>query len=174
MSVSIKPNLPILGPKYGRDLQKIRQALEEADPAELAGASERGEQITLGEFTLEPDEILIEQSGLEGFAVSMDAGYAAGVRTELTPELEAEGTVRELVHHVQNLRKSAGLEISDRIDLYIEAPDAVTGPLREHETYVRDETLANTVSYEKAPSSAYAEDTDVNGVTANLGVSKSS
>ncbi|MBT4514718.1 MAG: isoleucine--tRNA ligase [Chloroflexi bacterium] len=173
LSVSILPNLPALGPKYGRDLQKIRQAIEAADPAELAGTSERGEQITLGDFTLEPDEILIEQSGLEGFAVSVDAGYAAGVRTELTPELEAEGIVRELVHHVQNLRKSAGLEISDRIDLYVEAPDELVAPLRTHEAYVRDETLADSVNYGAAPSGAHAEATDVNGVSANLGVSKS-
>jgi isoleucyl-tRNA synthetase len=172
LSLSVKPNLPILGPKYGRDLQKIRQALAAADPAELAGASERGEQISLGEFTLESDEILIENTGIEGFAVSVDAGYAAGVDTTLTPELEAEGTVREIVHHVQNIRKSAGLEIADRIDLFVDAPEELITPLREYEDYIRAETLADSVNYERAPASAHAEDTDVNGVNANLGVGK--
>ena len=173
LNLSVKPNLPVLGPKYGRALQKIRTALVEADPDQLAGASERGEQISLGDFTLEPDEILIESTGLEGYAVSVEAGYAAGVRTELTPELETEGTVREFVHHVQNLRKSAGLEIADRINLYVDAPEELIVPMREYEDYVCAETLADTVNYERAPGIAHAEDTDVNGVTANLGISKS-
>ena len=170
--IAVKPNLPVLGPKYGRDLPKIRQALEDADPAALAAASERGDQILLGEFTLEPDEILVEQVGLKGYAVSVEAGYAAGVRTELTPELEAEGMVRELVHQVQNLRKSAGFEISDRIELYVAGPDGLTAPLRTHEAYVRTETLADAVIFEQPPPTAHAEDTDVNGMAASLGVLK--
>ncbi len=172
LSLSVKPNLPVLGPKYGRDLQKIRQALETANPMDLVDASERSGQISLGEFTLEPDEILIERTGIEGYAVSVDAGYTAGVATTLTPELEAEGTVREIVHHIQNIRKSAGLEIADRIDLFVDASEDLITPLREHEDYVRAETLADSISYERAPANAYAEDTDVNGVNANLGVGK--
>ena len=129
----MKPNLPVLGPKYGRDLQKIRQALETANPMDLVEASERGGQISIGEFTLEPDEILIERTGIEGYAVSVDAGYTAGVDTTLTAELEAEGTVREIVHHVQNIRKSAGLEIADRIDLFVNAPQELITPLRNYD-----------------------------------------
>ncbi|MCH7641654.1 MAG: class I tRNA ligase family protein, partial [Chloroflexi bacterium] len=172
LSMSVKPNLPLLGPKYGRDLPKIRQALADADPAELAAASERGDQISLGEFTLEPDEILVEKAGLEGYSVSVEPGYAVGVKTELTPELEAEGIVREIVHQVQNLRKSAGFEISDRIELYVAGPDELTGPLRTHEAYVRAETLADAVNYEHPPSAAHAEDSDINGMAASLGVRK--
>ena len=172
LSMSVKPNLPLLGPKYGRDLPKIRQALADADPAELAAASERGDQILLGEFTLEPDEILVEKAGLEGYSVSVEPGYAVGVKTELTPELEAEGIVREIVHQVQNLRKSAGFEISDRIELYVAGPDELTGPLRTHEAYVRAETLADAVNYEHPPSAAHAEDSDINGMAASLGVRK--
>jgi isoleucyl-tRNA synthetase len=130
--------------------------------------------MTIGRFTVTRDELLIDQKPMDPrYAIASEAGYAAGVDTTLTPELEAEGTVRELVHHVQNLRKSAGFEISDRIDLYIAAPDEMIAPLRQLEEYVRTETLADSVNYEQAPASAHAEDTDVNGVTANLGVSKS-
>ena len=174
LSVSVLPNLPVLGPKYGRDLQKIRQAIDSANPSELAGASNRGELIVLGEFTLDPGEILVVQSGLVGFAVSVDGGYAAGVRTELTPELEAEGAVRELVHSVQNLRKSAGLEISDRINLFVEAPDELVMHLRAHETYVRGETLADKLDYGVATTGAHIEDIDVNGMKTRLGVVRSS
>ena len=126
----------------------------------------------LGEFTLEPDEILVEKAGLEGYSVSVEPGYAVGVKTELTPELEAEGIVREIVHQVQNLRKSAGFEISDRIELYVAGPDELTGPLRTHEAYVRAETLADAVNYERPPSAAHAEDSDINGMAASLGVRK--
>ena len=172
LSLSVKPNLPALGPKYGRDLPKIRQALETADPAALAAASERGDQISLGEFTLEPDEILVEQDALEGYAVSTEGGYVAGVSTQLTPDLEAEGLVRELVHQVQNLRKSAGFEISDRIALYVAGTDELIVPLRAYESYVRTETLAESLMFEQPPAEAHVEESEVNGIAVSLGVSK--
>ncbi|MDP3703432.1 MAG: class I tRNA ligase family protein, partial [Candidatus Omnitrophota bacterium] len=126
MSFSVKPNLPKLGPKYGRQLSEIRVLLSEANAAEVAAAAGRGETVKLGEFELAPDEVLVEKTAPPGYAVAAGGGYAAGVTTEITPELKAEGTAREVVHLIQNLRKAAGLEIADRISLFVET----SGPVR--------------------------------------------
>ena len=175
MGFSIRPNLRVLGPKLKDDMREFMTELAKVDHSEkITGELEPIGSMAIGRFTVTRNELLIDQKPIDPrFAIASEAGYAAGVDTTLTPELEAEGTVRELVHHVQNLRKSAGFEISDRINLYIAAPDELIAPLRQLEGYVRTETLADSVNYEQAPASAHAEDTDVNGVTANLGVRKS-
>ena len=144
LSFVVKPELRSLGPKYGKDLGKIRNLLGEADVAEIARLSESGQQIPLGEFTLEPGEVLVERHAAEGYAVATDAGYTAAVSTEVTPELRAEGIAREVVHMVQNLRKSAGLDIADRIQLGVESPDAVMTALKAHMMYIIQETLASS------------------------------
>ena len=172
MGFSIRPNLRLLGPKLKDDMREFNAELARASHSEkVIEELDPTGHATFGRFRVSREELLIDQIPTDRrFAVAYEDGYAAGVDTELTPELEAEGTVRELVHHVQNLRKSAGLEISDRIDLFVEAPDVLVGPLRLHESYVLTETLADSVNYGQAPASAHAEDADVNGVTARLGV----
>ncbi|MEX0761131.1 MAG: isoleucine--tRNA ligase [Dehalococcoidia bacterium] len=169
---TIKPNLPKLGPKYGRDLQKIREALAALDAAEVARAVESGSPVTAGEFELEPDEVLVERVAPEGYAVAADAGYAAAVSTTVSDELRAEGMAREVVHLVQNLRKSAGLEISDRISLYVDAPETVSGALGAHEEYVRQETLAERLEFSVSPEGAAAETHELDGDKVTVALEK--
>lgn len=174
LSYVIKPELRSLGPKYGKRLSEIRKLLEEADAAEIARLSESGEQITLGEFTLEPEEVLVERHAAEGYAVATDAGYTAAVSTDVTPELRNEGIAREVVHMVQNLRKSAGLEISNRINLGIETTDAVGDALKAHVMYLVQETLAASFHLNHAIDGGSSEtfDLDGNEVRVSLRVAK--
>ena len=145
LGFEIKPNLRLLGPKYGKQMGEIRNALMAADADEIARASEAGETISVGGFELEPDEVLVERVALSDYAVATDAGYAGAVLTVISEELKAEGTAREVVRLVQNLRKSSGLEISDRINLWISCTDEVTGTLMAHSDYIAEETLANNL-----------------------------
>lgn len=172
MSFSVKPNLPKLGPKYGRQLSEIRALLTKANAAEVAAAAGRGETVKLGEFELAPDEVLVEKIAPPGYAVAAEGGYAAGVTTEITPELKAEGTAREVVHLIQNLRKSAGLEIADRISLYVEASGPVRAALESLDEYVREETLATSVAYSVPPSGTASESHDVEGERVTVGLKK--
>ena len=94
---------------------------------------EEGSAVTLPGFVLEPGEVLVETTAREGYSVASDAGYAAAVNTVLTDELRAEGTAREIVRLVQNLRKSSGLQISDRIALGLTGPEAVQSALTSFE-----------------------------------------
>jgi len=145
LGFEIKPNLRILGPKYGKQIGEIRNAIASADANEIARASEAGEKISLNGFDLESDEVLIERVALDNYAVATDAGYAGAVLTEVSDELKAEGTAREVVRLVQNLRKTSGLEISDRINLWISCSDDVTGDLMGHSDYITEETLAENI-----------------------------
>ena len=163
LSYVVKPELRSLGPKYGKQLGQIRNLLMESDPAEIAQLSESGEQITLGEFTLEPSEVLVEREAAEGYAVATDAGYTAAVSTEVTPELRAEGIAREVVHMVQNLRKSAGLEISDRINLGVKATETVSDALKAHTMYLVQETLAASFHLDHLLDDASNETFDLDG-----------
>ncbi len=162
LSYAVKPELRSLGPKYGKQLGEIRKLLAEADAGEIAHLAESGKQITLGTFVLEPEEVLIERHAAEGYAVATDAGYTAAVSTEITPELHAEGIAREVVHMVQNVRKSAGLEISDRIQLAVKTSDGIGMALKAHMIYLVEETLAASFHLDYELDSGTKETFDLN------------
>jgi len=146
VSYRIKPNLPRIGKRYGKLIPAIRQVLQDADGAVIASAAARGETFTIeaaGQtITLEPDDVLIETSSAEGYACGEDAGFLTALDTTLTDELVSEGLAREIIRSVQDARKQAGLEVSDRITLGISGTDAVENALRAHRDYVMNETLA--------------------------------
>ncbi len=167
---SLKPNLPVLGPKYGQRLPQIREALSRADPVSVAAAVEADERIALDGVELEPDEVLVERVAPEGYAVTSEGGYAAGVSLELTPELRAEGIAREIVHMIQNLRRSAGFEIADRITVSIEAGEEIQEALTVHEEYLKQEVLAVDVVFGAPRCGATTEEQRVNGEPVVLGV----
>jgi isoleucyl-tRNA synthetase len=142
----IKPHLPRIGKRYGKLIPKIKQALDAADGALIAGAVARGETVDLevdGEMvTLAPEDLLIETSSAEGYACGEDGGYLTALDTTLTAALIAEGTAREMIRSVQDARKLAGLEVSDRIVLGISGTAGIEASLAEHRDYLMAETLA--------------------------------
>jgi isoleucyl-tRNA synthetase len=142
----IKPNLPKLGKAHGKALPDIRRALEEADGAQVAGMVARGENVTIsipsGELSLTSEDLIIESSSAEGYACGADAGYLTALDTSLTEELIREGVARELIRTVQESRKQAGLEVSDRIVLGVSGTAGVEAALDEHRDYLMSETLA--------------------------------
>jgi isoleucyl-tRNA synthetase len=146
VSYRIKPNLPRIGKQYGKQIPAIRAALEAADGAEIASKAESGDTIILaldgGDISLSGEDLLIETSSAEGFACAEDAGYLTELDTTLTDELVDEGVAREIVRSVQDARKQAGLEVSDRIVLGVSGTDGVEKALLSHRDYVMVETLA--------------------------------
>ena len=143
----IKPNLPKLGKEgHGRNLPAIRSALDEADGAAIAKAAANGETFVIslpdGELTLTADDVLIETSSAEGYACAEDSGYLTALDTSLNEDLIKEGYARELVRSIQDARKQAGLEVSDRITLGVSGSKNVEDALLEHRDYVMSETLA--------------------------------
>ncbi|MDP6402157.1 MAG: isoleucine--tRNA ligase [SAR202 cluster bacterium] len=166
----IRPNLPILGPKYGPKLAEINRALAAADATDIALDVESGRHINLGAFTLLPDEVLVTQIPMEGYSASSEGGYTVAVATEVSPELAQEGLAREMVHRVQNMRRTAGFDIADHIVTYHEGGPEIEAMMATHGEYVQQETLSDQAINRKPPSEAYTEMHDLNGTEVELGV----
>jgi isoleucyl-tRNA synthetase len=146
VSYNIKPNLPKLGKLYGKLVPQIKKALLDADGGAIASAAARGEafEITVAGqlIPLEGDDVLIETHSAEGYSCETDAGYLTALDTTLDDELINEGFAREIVRSVQDARKQAGLEVSDRITLGVSGSAAVEKALSVHREYLMTETLA--------------------------------
>lgn len=152
LDYDLKPNLRIVGRKYGKIVPALKQRLTEVSGKEVAAAVASGQPYAIeveGQtLQLEPDEVLVEARSPEGYAAQEDGGYLAALSTELTAELEREGLARDIVRHVQELRKSSGLDISDRIDLRLSGQaEMLATAVSEHRESIMSETLALTLEF---------------------------
>ncbi len=174
VNFEIKPNLPVLGKSYGKMIPAIRKAIGEQNQMELAQQVLAGKDVyvTVGEedIALNQENLLVTMQGLEGFAFAGEGERGVVLDTTITPELKAEGYVREVISKIQNLRKDSGLEVSDHIHLTLAAGELITGVVRANEELIRRETLADTVAY-AALGDAKAE-VSINGEPANLTLTK--
>ena len=145
MSYVVLPNSRALGPRFGKLFPQVRQALAAENPAALARTLQEGGVIQLtvaGEtVTLTDEDLLVQTESKGGTAVASDKGVTVAVDTELTPELVQEGYARDIVRQVNNARKDAGLEISDRIDLAYQAAGEVAAAFTGFADYIQQETL---------------------------------
>jgi isoleucyl-tRNA synthetase len=134
----VRPDLKVLGPKLGKELPRVRAALAE-------GRYERrdGSYVVEGR-TLDPSEVLVSHEGTAGHAVGRDAGLVVALDTRVTPELEMEGLARELVRRVNEMRRDAGLEVSDRIALRYGG--GIADAIAKHRDLVASETLATSLA----------------------------
>jgi isoleucyl-tRNA synthetase len=130
----VKPNLPVLGPKLGKNLAAVRAALEAGEFEELGEGRLRVDGHDLG-----PEEVLVERRGKEGWAVAGEDGLTVALDLSLDEELELEGRARDLIHQLNGMRKEAGLELTDRI--VVTLPETQSELLR-HEAWIKEETLA--------------------------------
>ena len=139
---AVSPNLPVLGPIYGSELVKVRAAVGGLAAASVAAKMRAGEAVEAGGFVIDPGGLIVDVAPAEGWSAAEDGGYIALVSTELTPELAAEGLARDLVRRLQQLRREAGLEISDRIHVRFAGDDAIAAVMAAHGGYIAEETLA--------------------------------
>ncbi len=130
----VKPNLPALGPRLGKELRVVQQALQSGEFEELPGGRFRA-----AGYELEPDEVLVERLGREGYAVASADGVTVALDTTLDDELLLEGRVRNLIRQVNSMRKEQGLELTDRIVLTL--PSELE-PLLRWEDRIKTEVLA--------------------------------
>jgi isoleucyl-tRNA synthetase len=129
----VKPNLPVLGPKLGPALRDVRELLQRGAFEELDGG-----RFQVDGHVLEPDEVLVERVGREGWAVASEDGVTVALDTALDDELLLEARLLDTVHEVNVLRKETGLQITDRIKLWL--PDREL--LDRYSDRLASETLA--------------------------------
>jgi isoleucyl-tRNA synthetase len=132
--LTVRPNLPVLGPKLGREVGKVREALAAGDYEQLPGGA-----FGVAGHELGADEVLVEQHGKEGWAVAGGDGLTVGLDTALDDELRVEGRVLDLIHELNTMRRSAGLELTDRIVVTLPESQA---DLLEHSDWIKGEVLA--------------------------------
>jgi isoleucyl-tRNA synthetase len=127
----------------------------------------------VGDFELSPEDVMVSRSDREGYSSASEAGYTAAVDTEITPELKAEGTARELVHILQNMRRSADFDIADHIVSCYRGPAEIEDVVQAHGEYIRQETLSDELVNGSAGEDALVETHKVNGLETVLGVVRS-
>jgi isoleucyl-tRNA synthetase len=142
-------NARVCGPRLGGDTQKVIRAVKAGE-----WAAEPDGTVTAAGITLQPGEFterLVAVDAERTAALPGNTGLVL-LDTVVTPELAAEGTARDVVRVVQQARRDAGLDVSDRITLTLDAPDAVRAAVRAHEAFVAGEVLAAAVTYDAVPS----------------------
>jgi isoleucyl-tRNA synthetase len=173
---TVKPNLPLVGKRLGKRVPELRKKLASLDVKAIARNVREGQETVIelsGEpVTFEPEAFLLEAKSPEGYAATEERGYLAALNTQLSPELIQEGKARDVIRLVQNARKNAGLEVSDYIELGLEA----NGELGEvFETYgdtIQSEVLARELRLEALPDASYQETAEVEGTPLGISLRK--
>lgn len=155
VSYTYKPNLKTLGPKFGKGLGLINKALATIDP-HIVAPLRRGEAVTLhldgAHYLLNPEDVLVSTQQAADWVAADSSGIQIALSTTLTPELQREGMARDFVRQVQQLRKDADLEITDRIRVFYDTHNAdVIAAVTEWNDYIREETLANSITKQSPP-----------------------
>jgi isoleucyl-tRNA synthetase len=145
----VKPNYRALGPRFGKHMPQVAAAIASLDPARLRAGGRAGINFDGKEHEIGPDEVQIVLQPLDGYQVERSGTHAVALNLELDEELRREGLAREVVHAVQAARKTAGLNVEDRIALTLGGDDELLAATRAHEDYVAGETLATSVSYDE-------------------------
>jgi isoleucyl-tRNA synthetase len=163
VSFVVKPLPKQLGQKYGNKFPAIAKAVNAMDANAIAPSLLAGQplKVTADEqdYDILPEEVEVRAQAKEGFAVANDGAYLAALVTHLTPELVREGQAREFVRRVQDLRKTAGLDVADRIKVYVTATPGLKEAIEANRDYVTAETLTVELNYsEPVPGSAMTED----------------
>ena len=173
-SYSFKPQLKTVGPKYGKLLGKIKQALSEVDGnTAMDELNEKG-QLTFnfdGETVeLTKDDLLIEIAQTEGFESGNDGDITVVLDTNLTPELVEEGFMREIISKIQTMRKEAGFEVMDKITVYSDGNDKIAELISKNEDTVKNDVLATEIVTGKIEG--YSKEWNINGENVTFGVKK--
>jgi isoleucyl-tRNA synthetase len=178
LAYDLKPNLSVVGPKYGKLVPDLRRALTEAPP-EVGARAAAGEEVPVSvdgqEVVLGPEELLVEPKEREGYALVREGPLAVALGTELDEELVDEGLVRELVHKVQNLRREKGFEIEETISVTLAGSPRVIGLLRgSWGDYFKAEVLARELRLddETDPTTGTSGSVSVDGEELRIGLAR--
>ena len=174
ISYSFKPQLRTVGPKYGKLLGGIRQAL-----TDINGTAAMNELRTNGVLKLDingndveltEEDLLIETAQTEGYVSESDGETSVVLDTNLTPELIEEGFVREIISKIQTMRKEAGFEVMDKIVVYAHGNDKIQNVMKAHEDEIKSEVLADEMVL--GETDGYVKEWNINKEAVTMGVKK--
>ncbi len=179
-TLTARPNYRSLGGRFGKQTNDAANAIRGLDQAVLA-SWQAGEQVTIHvdgtDVPREPDDLEVVQEAAGNLVVKGEGAYTVALDPELDDDLRAEGVARELVNRIQRLRKDAGLEITDRIDLAIAGPESIRAAASVHESFIGGETLAVRVQLRDTVVEGdlpHVRSVDIDGSEAWIGLAASS
>ncbi len=146
---SIKPNFKTLGKRLGSDMKAAAQKISEMGPDQIAEIEQTGKydlEIDGKTYELTEEDFVIQAQDIPGWLVATDGDLTVALDVTISPELEAEGTAKELINRIQNLRKDSGLEVTDRINVVISPDDKVSTAIEDYGQMIKNEVLADEIT----------------------------
>ncbi len=174
VTYSFKPQLKILGQKYGKKVNEIRTVLASLDGSKAKNELDTTGVVTLklsdGDISLSLEEVLIDTAKIEGYTSATENGVTVVLDTTLTDDLIKEGIVREIVSKIQSMRKEAGFEVMDNIDISIIAEEKLTQIVSEYKDEICGDVLGKSISFSSIDG--HTGSWDINGFKTDITVKK--
>ena len=173
-NLTVRLNGSVVGPKYTDRLPDLNKTFATADKEAVINAVLGGQPVTVGEFTLDAEDLDISPSQESPYAGVLEGGYYVAIDTRMTPELKEEGLARELVHNIQNMRRTADFDISDRIVVWYQSDATIQEVLISEAMgeYIRTETLAVRMEEGTPDADAHVETLKIEGMELTIGVKR--
>ncbi|MCH7773380.1 MAG: isoleucine--tRNA ligase [Bacteroidetes bacterium] len=175
VSKSAKANFKSLGPKYGKKVQLISKEVKDFTSEQIK-ALEDGNSVKLTideeEFSIEPDDVEIVSSEIKGWFVESDGGVTVAIDTELDESLIAEGLAREFVNRIQNMRKNAGFEVVDKINIKFTGSELLNKAVQSFTSYVARETLAENVEISDKLNGGFKQDWQIGDQSCSIQIER--
>jgi isoleucyl-tRNA synthetase len=174
VSLSVKPNFPVLGKKAGGAMKEIAAQLLAAPPDQVRSAVQgEGWDVEAGgrQFRLTAEDVLVQEASKAPWVAQSDGTLTVAIDTTLDEDLRTEGLVREFAHRIQALRKSADFDVTDRIRLSWELSAGLARACERFEGYIRDEVLAEEL-VSRAPTDGVVEEWTFDGERARVGIER--
>ena len=173
-SYSFKPQLKTVGPKYGKQLGSIKKALAEIDGNKAMDTLNESGSLTFdfdgANVVLTKEDLLIDTAQVEGYISEGDNSITVVLDTNLTPKLVEEGFVREIISKIQTMRKEAGFEVMNHINVFQDENEVIAGILKKYTDEIKGEVLADNIML--GQTGGYAKEWNINGEKVMLGVEK--
>lgn len=172
---TVKPNLPLLGQKYGSELQTIKEKLSNVDENKLLKQIRnknkykielKGKEIFLGR-----DDLIFVSESIDGYTSSGDDNFTVGLTVQLTADLIQEGIVRDIIRHVQTMRKNANFAVEDRIKIYALLDGPVGEAISSFEKLFKNEVLAVDL-IKKSKTGEYSESFQIGNQNVEFGIER--
>jgi len=149
---TIKPNFKALGPRFGKDMRFVAEAIQKLSQEDIAIVEKQGEisvNVNGNFVNLAQTEVEITSQDIEGWLVANQGNLTVALDVTITDDLRKEGNARELINRVQNLRKESGLEVNDKIKLIIQKNDILEQSIKANEEYIKNETLTQELVFQE-------------------------
>ena len=172
---NIKPNLPILGAKYGKNLKTISEAIRKITPDKIMSKIRSDKKLDLSiqnkEISIFRDELIFEQESAEKFSSSGDDNHTVGLIIDINEDLKNEGIARDAIRQVQNMRKNANFAVEDRIDIYSDLSGKIGNAIKANIDLFKNEVLALSI-FEKKEDVEYSSRIEIDNEILHIGLNK--